>query len=278
MNTVLRDLDDLHAWRRQLTGSLALVPTMGHLHAGHLSLLRLAQEHADHVLASIYVNPLQFGAGEDFDRYPRSLDADLAQLTEAGCTAVFVPDDRILYPQGSAAITQVVPPANLCEILCGVQRPGHFTGVATVVLKLLQLTQPDLLLLGEKDYQQYLIVQQMLADFHLPTRLLCGPTQRAADGLALSSRNSLLSTAERALAPRLAAELDRLCQLPAGSDAGFAAAAARENLEAAGFLVDYLELRDSETLQPLSRTQPGGRWFIAARLGQVRLIDNKVIV
>ncbi len=274
---LLRDPSSLRKWRQQLQGSLAFVPTMGHLHAGHLALFRLAQARAEQVLVSIYVNPLQFGPGEDFDSYPRSLDEDLHKLGEAGCTAVFVPTDQDLYPNGPLAQTQVEPPARLSDILCGVQRPGHFRGVATIVLKLLHLVAPDMLVLGEKDYQQYRIVQQMLVDLNLSTQLLCGPTQREPDGLAMSSRNTRLSPEQRAIAPALAAELHQLCRLPANSVAGSSAEESAERLRQAGFALDYLELRDSETLQPLSHTQPGARWFAAARLGPVRLIDNMVI-
>ncbi|MBU2754922.1 pantoate--beta-alanine ligase [Acidithiobacillus sp. CV18-2] len=274
---ILRNPDSLRNWRQQQRGSLALVPTMGHLHAGHLALLRLAQARAEQVLVSIYVNPLQFGPEEDFASYPRTLESDLQQLAEHGCTTVFVPSDDDLYPRGAAEQTQVVPPERLSSILCGTQRPGHFTGVATIVLKLLHLAQPDILVLGEKDYQQYRIVGQMLDDLNLPVQLLCGPTQRDGDGLARSSRNSRLTSEQRILAPRLATELRQLCQLPVGSLVQAPARDARERLQAAGFAVDYLELRNSESLEPVSEIRPGARWLAAARLGDVRLIDNMVI-
>ncbi|WP_308388987.1 pantoate--beta-alanine ligase [Acidithiobacillus sp. AMEEHan] len=274
---ILRNPEGLRSWRQRQRGSLALVPTMGHLHAGHISLLRLAQARAEQVLVSIYVNPLQFGPGEDFAAYPRSLESDLQQLAGHGCTAVFVPGDEDLYPRGATEQTRIVPPERLSNILCGAQRPGHFAGVATIVLKLLHLAQPDILVLGEKDFQQYRIVGQMLDDLNLSTQLLCGPTQRDEDGLALSSRNSRLTSAQRVLAPRLAAELRQLCQLPIGSPAQAPAQAARERLQAAGFRVDYLELRDSESLEPIAESRPGARWLLAARLGDVRLIDNMVI-
>ena len=274
---VLRDPDSLRKWRQQLRGSLAFVPTMGHLHAGHLALLRLAQSRAEQVLVSIYVNPLQFGPGEDFGSYPRSVEEDLRKLAEAGCTTVFVPSDAGLYPGGAEAQTRIVPPARLTDILCGTQRPGHFSGVATVILKLLHLAEPDILVLGEKDYQQYHIIRQMLSDLNLATQLLCGPTQRDADGLALSSRNSRLSAEQRARAPQLAAELRRLCQLPQNMPPQPAAQEAALRLQAAGFRVDYLQLRDNETLQPVSEIRSGARWFAAAHLGAVRLIDNMAI-
>ncbi|MEY2341189.1 pantoate--beta-alanine ligase [Acidithiobacillus sp. IBUN Pt1247-S3] len=274
---VLRDPSSLRKWRQQLRGSLAFVPTMGHLHAGHLALLRLAQARAEQVLVSIYVNPLQFGPGEDFSSYPRSVEEDLRKLAEAGCTSVFVPSDQDLYPLGATEQTRVVPPLALSDILCGVQRPGHFSGVATIVLKLLHLAEPDILVLGEKDYQQFRIVQQMLSDFDLATQLLCGPTERDTDGLALSSRNSRLSPEQRVIAPQLATELRKLCQLPANSLALPAAQETGERLQAAGFVLDYLELRDSTTLQTINNTRSGARWFAAARLGAVRLIDNMVI-
>ncbi len=275
--TVFRDLGSLLQWRGRLQGSLAFVPTMGNLHAGHLSLVRLAQARAEEVLVSIYVNPLQFGPEEDFASYPRTLDADLRLLDEIGCQHVFVPTDTLLYPQGLAQQTLVQPPAHLSKVLCGAHRPGHFTGVATVVLKLLHLIEPQILILGEKDYQQYRIIQQMLSDLHCKVQLLLAPTQREADGLALSSRNVRLRPEERRIAPSLAAALAELAQLDPHSAPGPAALALEERLTQAGLQVDYLELRDSETLQLLPRPQAGARWFGAARLGSVRLIDNRVI-
>ena len=270
---VFRDLAALRHWRQGLRGSLALVPTMGNLHEGHLSLVRLAQTRADHVLVSIYVNPLQFGRGEDFAAYPRTLDQDLAKLQEAGCNAIFTPDDSVMYPRGRRDLSLVMPARSLSKVLCGAHRPGHFAGVCTVVAKLLHMSQPQLLVLGEKDYQQYRVLQRMATDLDLPVQVVAGPTQRAADGLALSSRNRYLSTDERSLAPRIFAALRELAQSHGAMAADLAASAAA-SLVQAGIAVEYLEFRAEDDLRALSRVEAGGRWFIAARLGGTRLIDN----
>ncbi|MBU2763276.1 pantoate--beta-alanine ligase [Acidithiobacillus caldus] len=270
---VFRDLAALRHWRQGLRGSLALVPTMGNLHEGHLSLVRLAQTRADHVLVSIYVNPLQFGRGEDFAAYPRTLDQDLAKLQEAGCNAIFTPDDSVMYPRGKRDLSLVMPARSLSKVLCGAHRPGHFAGVCTVVAKLLHMSQPQLLVLGEKDYQQYRVLQRMATDLDLPVQVVAGPTQRAADGLALSSRNRYLSPDERSLAPRIFAALRELAQSHGAMAADLAASAAA-SLVQAGIAVEYLEFRAEDDLRALSRVEAGGRWFIAARLGGTRLIDN----
>lgn len=270
---VFRDLAALRHWRQGLRGSLALVPTMGNLHEGHVSLVRLAQTRADHVLVSIYVNPLQFGRGEDFAAYPRTLDQDLAKLQEAGCNAIFTPDDSVMYPRGKRDLSLVMPARSLSKVLCGAHRPGHFAGVCTVVAKLLLMSQPHLLVLGEKDYQQYRVLQRMATDLDLPVQVVAGPTQRAADGLALSSRNRYLTPDERGLAPRIFAALRELAQSHGAMAADLAASAAA-SLVQAGIAVEYLEFRAEDDLRALSRVEAGGRWFIAARLGSTRLIDN----
>ncbi len=270
---VSRDLAALRHWRQGLRGSLALVPTMGNLHEGHLSLVRLAQTRADHVLVSIYVNPLQFGRGEDFAAYPRTLDQDLAKLQEAGCNAIFTPDDSVMYPRGRRDLSLVMPARSLSKVLCGAHRPGHFAGVCTVVAKLLHMSQPQLLVLGEKDYQQYRVLQRMATDLDLPVQVVAGPTQRAADGLALSSRNRYLTPDERGLAPRIFAALRELAQSHGAMAADLAASAAA-SLVQTGIAVEYLEFRAEDDLRALSRVEAGGRWFIAARLGGTRLIDN----
>ena len=270
---VFRDLAALRHWRQGLRGSLALVPTMGNLHEGHVSLVRLAQTRADHVLVSIYVNPLQFGRGEDFAAYPRTLDQDLAKLQEAGCNAIFTPDDSVMYPRGKRDLSLVMPARSLSKVLCGAHRPGHFAGVCTVVAKLLHMSQPQLLVLGEKDYQQYRVLQRMATDLDLPVQVVAGPTQRAADGLALSSRNRYLRPDERSLAPRIFAALRELAQSHGAMAADLAASAAA-SLVQAGIAVEYLEFRAEDDLRALSRVEAGGRWFIAARLGSTRLIDN----
>lgn len=275
---IFKDIASLRQWRQSLRGTLALVPTMGNLHDGHMALVRLAAARAEHVLVSIYVNPLQFGPNEDYARYPRSLDKDLQNLHAAGCQTVFTPDDALMYPRGRKDLSIIMPPHSLAKVLCGASRPGHFAGVCTVVNKLLQMVQPEILILGEKDYQQLRIVQQMVADMNMLVQVMPGPIQREADGLAYSSRNALLSPEERQRAPILAATLLDLAQRSSAqrsvSELG---RAGRESLNHAGFVVDYLEFRDSRTLQILDEVQPEARWFAAAHLGQTRLIDNVMI-
>lgn len=275
---IFKDIPSLRQWRQGLRGNLAFVPTMGNLHEGHLALVRLAAERAEHVLVSIYVNPLQFGPHEDLTRYPRTLDEDLQKLHHQNCQAVFTPDDALMYPRGRSDLSIVMPPRSLSKVLCGSSRPGHFAGVCTVVNKLLQMVNPDILILGEKDYQQLRIVQQMVTDMNMAVQVLPGPLQREKDGLAYSSRNHLLSPAERQSAPILAATLMDMAQRSVSeTDLPALIAAGRTTLEQAGMVIDYLELRDSQTLQKLDAAQPGGRWFAAVQLGKTRLIDNVMI-
>ncbi len=275
---IFKDIAGLRQWRQSLHGTLALVPTMGNLHEGHLALVRLAANRAEHVLVSIYVNPLQFGPQEDFANYPRTLDQDLQRLHEAGCQTVFTPDNGLMYPRGRQDISIVMPPRSLSKVLCGASRPGHFAGVCTVLSKLLHMVAPEILVLGEKDYQQLRIVQQMVADLNLNVQVLPGPLQREADGLAYSSRNTFLNLAERQVAPLLAETLfDLARRSTSDAEVSDLAATGWERLERAGFLPEYLELRDAQTLQSLALPQPGARWFAAARLGQTRLIDNVII-
>lgn len=266
---LLQDLEALACWRRDNPAPV-LVPTMGNLHAGHLALVRRGQETGRPVIVSIFVNPLQFGPAEDFSSYPRTLEQDLARLRQAGVAAVFAPSEQALYPWGRQGLTTVVPPVDLSERLCGLARPGHFTGVATVVAKLLGLVQPGAAVFGEKDFQQLQIIRRMVLDLNLPVEIMAVPTLREPDGLALSSRNGYLDAGQRKLAPLLYQVLRDLAAAPM-------AAAAREKawsrLESAGFQPEYLELLDAATLQP---AEGGGalRWFAAARLGRTRLIDN----
>ena len=275
---IFKDIAGLRQWRQSLHGTLALVPTMGNLHEGHLALVRLAANRAEHVLVSIYVNPLQFGPQEDFANYPRTLDQDLQRLHEAGCQTVFTPDNGLMYPRGRQDISIVMPPRSLSKVLCGASRPGHFAGVCTVLSKLLHMVAPEILVLGEKDYQQLRIVQQMVADLNLNVQVLPGPLQREADGLAYSSRNTFLNLAERQVAPLLAETLfDLARRSTSDAEVSDLAATGWERLERAGFLPEYLELRDAQTLQSLALPQPGARWFAAARLGQTRLIDNVIL-
>jgi len=252
----------------------ALVPTMGNLHAGHVSLVELAKRHGRPVVASIFVNPLQFGAGEDFERYPRTLAADCDKLAAAGCDLVFAPDVAEVYPVPQTFIVQ--PPESLANDLCGAFRPGHFSGVATVVLKLFNLVQPHAAVFGRKDFQQLQVIRDMVAQFNLPIDILAGATLREADGLAMSSRNGYLSETERRQAPQLQRELAAIVAAVQAGERDFAAlaATARRHLNMAGWRVDYVELRDAATL---AAPTPDSRHLVvlgAAWLGTTRLIDN----
>ena len=261
---------------RHRAGRIAFVPTMGNLHDGHLALVRQARAAGDAVVVSIFVNPMQFAAHEDLDTYPRTLDDDLSALQEAGVDLVLTPDKEGIYPDGSAQHTAIHVPV-LGDALCGKDRPGHFDGVCTVVYKLFQLVGPDIAVFGEKDLQQLLIIKKMVADLSLPIDIQSGPTQRSEDGLALSSRNQYLSASERALAPLLWQTLQScgatLTETPAGPSASIIDPA-REALERAGFTVDYLELREMSTLQLVDNMDQDCALFVAARLGDTRLIDN----
>ena len=273
---------DSHALGDSLTGlrtdntSVGFVPTMGNLHQGHLSLIEQARNAADIVVVSIFVNPMQFAAHEDLDTYPRTLEADLAALREANTDIVFTPCSSDIYPHGSEYETTIHVP-RLGEALCGKDRPGHFDGVCTVVHKLFQLVKPDVAIFGEKDLQQLLIIKKMTRDMGLTIDILSCATQRAEDGLALSSRNQYLSTGERAIAPLLWQTLQNCAStlIAATQDeVTRTLKAARNTLEQAGFSVDYLDLRTLSTLEPACDTSEDCALFVAARLGGTRLIDN----
>ena len=253
---------------------LALVPTMGALHEGHMSLVRAGRAHADAVCVTIFVNPTQFGPNEDFEAYPRQMAEDRAMLERAGVELLFAPAVEEMYPQGFATTVRV---ARLTEGLCGADRPHHFDGVATVVTKLLLQAQADVAMFGEKDYQQLLVVRQLVRDLDIPTRIQGCPTWREPDGLALSSRNKYLSAEERAIAPALHQALQEVAaHVRAGDEIAPHCARAAQMLRDKGFAaVDYLEVRDAEALEPLSRNDGrAARVFGAARIGSVRLIDN----
>lgn len=251
--------------------TVALVPTMGALHVGHLALLAAARAAARRTIASIFVNPAQFGPTEDFHRYPRRHAADAAMLAEAGCDLLFAPGVEDIYPPGFATVVRV---GGLGDVLDGAARPGHFDGVATVVARLLSLACADVAVFGEKDWQQLQIVRRLAQDLALHTSILGVPTMREADGLALSSRNQYLSTDERAVAPSLHAALVAAAE-GARHERTDALSAARTWLERAGFRLDYLVLCDAETLTP--KAQPPGRLLAAAWLGGTRLIDNVAV-
>lgn len=260
------------AWRGA-GKTVALVPTMGALHAGHGALIEAAREGCDRVIVSLFVNPAQFGPGEDFAAYPRDEEADAAFLRTAGVDLLYAPGPAEMYPEGFATAVSV---AGLAETLCGAYRPGHFAGVATVVAKLLIQAAPDRAYFGEKDYQQLLVVRRMAADLDLPVRIEGVPTVREADGLAVSSRNAYLTPEERAAAPRLYATLTEVAErIAGGADIEGACAEGREALLAAGFAsVDYLACADAETLAPARGLGRALRVFAAAHLGRARLIDN----
>ncbi len=254
--------------------NIAFVPTMGNLHAGHISLLELAKQHGHPVVASIFVNPLQFGAGEDFERYPHTLDADCAQLAAAGCDIVFAPDVTEVYPVPQTFTTR--PPDSLTQDLCGAFRPGHFTGVATVVLKLFNLVQPKVAVFGKKDFQQLLVIRELVRQFNLPIEILAGDTLREASGLAMSSRNAYLTESERFQAAQLQSQLAAIVAAIQAGEGDFEAlcSTASRHLKMAGWRVDYVALRDATTLQ--TPTSASTRLVIlgAAWLGSTRLIDN----
>lgn len=273
--TTVRTVKDLRAhlakWR-QAGETVALVPTMGALHEGHLSLVALAESKADRVVASIFVNPIQFGPREDFKTYPRDEAGDLAKLGKAGADLVYAPGMAEMYPAGFSTHVRV---GDLTEDLCGSARPNHFEGVATVVAKLLLQCAPDLAVFGEKDYQQLLVIKRLVRDLDIPVEIVGGPIVREGDGLALSSRNAYLSPAEQAVAPLLHQTLREAAEdLARGEGADAAALAARFKLEAAGFRVDYVAVRDPETLKPLFGPVERARVLGAAYLGKSRLIDN----
>ncbi|MFG2163451.1 pantoate--beta-alanine ligase [Micromonospora chersina] len=264
------------AARDALTGTVGVVMTMGALHAGHETLLRAARERADHVLVTIFVNPLQFGPNEDFDRYPRTLDADLEICRRAGADVVFAPAVADMYPEGQPKVR--LNPGPLGEDLEGLSRPGFFHGVLTVVMKLLQLTRPDLAFFGEKDYQQLTLVRRMVRDLDVPTEIVGVPTVREPDGLALSSRNRYLSADERAAALSLSAALRAGAEAAErGADAGAVLAAAHRGFDSGtpGARLDYLVLTDAD-LEP-GPVSGAARLLIAAWVGATRLIDNAAI-
>jgi pantoate--beta-alanine ligase len=273
---ITRNVKDLRAelgkWR-EAGETIALVPTMGALHGGHLSLIAIAKAKASRVVVSIFVNPTQFGPKEDLARYPRDEAGDIDKLAKAGADLVFAPSVEEMYPEGASTSVKVV---DLTDDLCGAARPQHFEGVATIVTKLLLQCAPDFAVFGEKDYQQLLVIKRLVRDLFIPVEIIGAPIVREADGLALSSRNVYLSAAERVKAPLLHQTLSATASdLAEGCGADVAAEAARFKLEAAGFRVDYVAVRDADTLAPLSGPpRVASRVLAAVRLGATRLIDN----
>lgn len=266
--------NQIAAWR-QAGERIALVPTMGNLHAGHLELVNQAHQQADRVVVSIFVNPLQFGAGEDFDSYPRTLEQDSAQLEQADTDLLFAPSVDEVYPRPQEEQATVTVPG-LSDILCGASRPGHFSGVATVVCKLFNMVQPDLALFGEKDFQQLLVIRRMVEDLCLPVEIQGVPTVREEDGLARSSRNGYLTPDERFRAPALYRVLCETGEAIRIGDANFEGLeiAANEKLEAEGFEPDYFSIRRASDLALPEAEDRELVILAAARLGRARLIDN----
>ncbi|WP_460133962.1 pantoate--beta-alanine ligase [Pseudomonas sp. S1_E04] len=277
MNTVktVRELRAAVAHARKAGKRVGFVPTMGNLHSGHAALVTKAVQQADFVVASIFVNPLQFGAGEDLDKYPRTLAADQEKLLQAGCNLLFAPTVEEMYPGGMTGQTRVSVP-QLSEGLCGASRPGHFEGVATVVSKLFNMVQPNIAVFGQKDYQQLAVIRAMVHDLNIPIQIVGEPTVRADDGLALSSRNGFLSEQERAIAPVLYRSLSQIAAAIKGGDHDFATLRAEQvqQIEAAGLRLDYLEVRQGVHLRPATPEDRDIVILVAAFLGTTRLIDN----
>jgi pantoate--beta-alanine ligase len=254
---------------------IGFVPTMGNLHQAHLELVKIAQAQSDFVVASIFVNRLQFGLNEDWDRYPRTLDADSEKLRAVNCDVLFCPDETEMYPNGMDQQAKVLLPA-MSDVLCGASRPGHFTGVTTVVSKLFNIVQPDIAVFGLKDYQQLAIIRCMTEDLCFPVQLVPGPIVREADGLAMSSRNSFISVDERA---RVTVLHQSLIDLRAAIEAGerdfkLLELQARSHIEAAGFRVDYISVCESKSLQPAAHDDTSLRLLGAMYTQGARLIDN----
>ena len=275
---MVRTIGDLRrrvaAWRKA-GERIALVPTMGALHEGHLSLVALAKSKADRAVVSIFVNPTQFGPSEDFEHYPRDEAGDLEKLGGTGTDLVFAPDVAEMYPQGFGTTVSI---GDLTQDLCGAARPNHFDGVATVVAKLLLQCAPDLAIFGEKDYQQLLVIKRLVRDLDIPVEILGAQTAREDDGLAMSSRNVYLSAEERRIAALLYRTISNVAaDLEQGRGCDDAVVAARYKLDAAGFRVDYVAVRDPDTLKPLSGPVKRARVLAAAFLGRTRLIDNVAV-
>ncbi len=254
---------------------VVFVPTMGNLHAGHMSLIQAARSHGDKFVASIFVNPMQFGPNEDFAHYPRTPTLDSKMLEQAGCDLMFMPEVGEIYPNGADRATRVDVPG-ISDILCGEFRPGHFEGVATVVAKLFHIVDPDVAIFGEKDFQQLTVIRRMVADLCLRVEIVGAPTVREPDGLAMSSRNQYLDAPERKIAPTIYRQLSQAVEaLKSGvRDYARIEATGRAALDGAGLRTEYFSVRDARTLDP---ARPDTRQFVvltAARLGKARLIDN----
>lgn len=277
MNTVktVRELRAAVARARSEGKRIGLVPTMGNLHSGHAALVTKAAQRADFVVATIFVNPMQFGPNEDLATYPRTLAADQERLLEAGCHLLFTPNVEEMYPHGMADQTTVSVPV-ISEGLCGASRPGHFDGVSTVVSKLFNMVQPDLAIFGEKDFQQLAVIRALVRDLNMPIQIIGEPTVRAEDGLALSSRNGYLTADERAIAPQLYRVIQGIASAINSGDKDFSSLldTGKGQLQAAGLRPDYLEVREATSLRPATAQDDDLVILAAAFLGKTRLIDN----
>ena len=276
--TSKEELQELLAEWRHHDEHVALVPTMGNLHSGHTTLVDLARENAERVVVSVYVNPTQFGEGEDFEDYPRTLERDTRRLKQVKADVLFVPADETVYPFGHDCATVVSVPG-LTENFCGASRPGHFDGVTTVVARLFALVQPDVAVFGQKDYQQQLVIRFMTEDLGLPIRIMTAETARDKDGLAMSSRNQYLSDEERAIAPQLHEALSKIGSALQSGKRNFEELEKRtiEQLETAGFGIDYVAVRRAHNLAPPDRDCDELVVLAAVHLGKARLIDNIVV-
>jgi pantoate--beta-alanine ligase len=263
----------VEAWRRQGL-RVGFVPTMGNLHAGHYALVELAKTHSDRVVASVFVNPTQFGPNEDYGRYPRTPDADAAGLAGRGCDLLFLPSVEEMYPFGTIGCVQMHVPG-ITDILDGFHRPGHFNGVAQVVARLFNMVQPQVAVFGRKDYQQLQVIRYMTTEMSFPVGIVPAPTLREADGLAMSSRNQYLQGAERETAVEIHRTLREMQAMARrGASLREVEDSARARLEGFGFSVDYVEVRRADLTRPKEASEPGVLALVAARLGRTRLIDN----
>ena len=269
--------EHLKDWRRA-GDHIAIVPTMGNLHDGHLKLVEIAREHAERVVVTIFVNPTQFGEGEDFEDYPRTMERDRRRLKRARADLLFAPTTEVIYPFGVETAASVTVPV-LTDDFCGESRPGHFDGVTGVVSRLFSLVQPDVAVFGQKDYQQLLVIKRLVDDMSIPLEIVAAPTEREDDGLAMSSRNQYLTEDERAVAPELFRALSAVAQALEAGDENFTdlETQAIATLAKAGFVPEYVSIRRAENLEPPVRASDELVVMAAAQLGAARLIDNVLV-
>ncbi|PWU02190.1 MAG: pantoate--beta-alanine ligase [Candidatus Melainabacteria bacterium] len=276
---VFKTIKEFRDWRRSVRGSLGFIATMGALHAGHLSLISRARELNDNLVVSIFVNPLQFGPKEDFGSYPRTFETDLELCRKLGVDTIFSPGTEEIYPDGKDHCTKVVPPPFLGEVLEGHFRPGFFTGVATVVSKLFEIIEPNMTIFGEKDYQQLLVVKRMVRDLNMPLLVEGGPTIRADDGLALSSRNAYLTEEQRKIAPmihRILSDVIGQFKSEPNKLTALVEKGKQQFSKTASIDLQYLEVRDANTLEEVAAFDRKVVLLTAAKIGSVRLIDNLI--